>query len=104
MVTEATGAVNAYRAAIERLQQTPGNSEAGQANRSDFTTMVKNFAEGAVEVGKTSEQATAAAAAGKADINSVVVAVAEAELTLHSVVAVRDKVLQAYQQILRMPI
>ena len=104
MVTEATGAVNAYRAAIERLQQTPGNSGAGQAKPSDFSTMVQNFAEGAIEVGKASEQATAAAAAGKADINSVVVAVAEAELTLASVVAIRNKVLQAYQQILRMPI
>lgn len=104
MAIEATGAVNAYRAAIERLQQTSGNSEAGQAKPSDFSAMVQNFAEGAVEVGKQSEQATAAAAAGKADINSVVVAVAEAELTLNSVVAIRDKVLQAYQQIMRMPI
>jgi flagellar hook-basal body complex protein FliE len=104
MAIEATGAVNAYRAAIERLAQTPGNSEAGQAKPSDFSAMVQNFAESAVEVGKQSEQATAAAAAGKADINSVVLAVAEAELTLNSVVAIRDKVLQAYQQILRMPI
>ena len=30
MVTEVTGAVNAYRAAIERLQQTAGNSDAGR--------------------------------------------------------------------------
>ena len=104
MVTEVTGAVNAYRAAIERLQQTAGNSDAGQAKPSDFLTMVQNFAEGAIEVSKASEQATAAAAAGKADINSVVVAVAEAELTLTSVVAIRNKVLQAYQQIIRMPI
>ena len=104
MVTEATGAVNAYRAAIERLQQTSGNSGGGQVKPSDFSTMVQNFAEGAIEVGKASEQATAAAAAGKADINSVVVAVAEAELTLTSVVQIRNKVLQAYQQIIRMPI
>ena len=104
MVTEATGAVNAYRAAIERLQQTVGNSDASQAKPSEFSTMVQNFAEGAIEVGKASEQATAAAAAGKADINSVVVAVAEAELTLTSVVETRNKVLQAYQQIMRMPI
>ena len=52
MVTEVSGAVNAYRAAIERLQQAPGNSETGQAKPSDFSTMVQNFAEGAVEVGK----------------------------------------------------
>jgi flagellar hook-basal body complex protein FliE len=66
--------------------------------------MVKNFAESAVEVGKRSEVQSAAAAAGKADLNSVVVAVTEAELTLNTVVAVRDKVLEAYREILRMPI
>ena len=47
---------------------------------------------------------SAAAAAGKADLNTVVVAVAEADLTLKTVVAVRDKVLAAYREILRMPI
>ena len=82
MVTEATGAVSAYRAAIERLQQTAGNSDAGKANSNDFSAMVKNFAENAVNVGETSEKATAAGAAGQADLNSVVVAIAEAELTL----------------------
>jgi flagellar hook-basal body complex protein FliE len=65
--------------------------------------MVKNFAESAVNTGKVSEQMTAAAAAGKADLNQVVVAVAEAEVTLNTVVAVRDKVIAAYKEILRMP-
>ncbi len=65
--------------------------------------MVKNFAESAVNTGKVSEQMTAAAAAGQADLNQVVVAVAEAEVTLNTVVAVRDKVVEAYKEILRMP-
>ena len=45
-----------------------------------------------------------AAAAGKADVNEVITAVSEAELTLQTVVALRDRVIQAYQEILRMPI
>ena len=49
-------------------------------------------------------QLSAAAAAGKANIDQVVIAVAEAESTLNTVVAVRDKVLDAYREILRMPI
>ena len=65
--------------------------------------MVKNFAVSAVEV-KKSEIQSAAAAAGQADLNSVVMAVSEAELTLNTVVAVRDKVMEAYREILRMPI
>jgi flagellar hook-basal body complex protein FliE len=66
--------------------------------------MVKNFAQTAVEKSEMSEQLSAAAAAGKANIDQVVIAVAEAESTLNTVVAVRDKVLAAYREILRMPI
>jgi len=42
--------------------------------------------------------------AGQADIVDVVNAVNQAELTLNTVVAVRDKVIQAYQSIMQMPI
>ena len=104
MTLESSNAISAYNSALNRLKETPGNSGSGQVNANDFTQMVKNFAESAVEVGKRSEVQSAAAAAGKADLNSVVVAVTEAELTLNSVVAVRDKVLEAYREILRMPI
>ena len=34
----------------------------------------------------------------------VVTAVANAELTLETVVAIRDQVIQAYQEVIRMPI
>jgi flagellar hook-basal body complex protein FliE len=42
--------------------------------------------------------------AGNANIVDVVNAVNSAELTLDTVVAVRDKVVQAYQAIMNMPI
>ena len=104
MTLESSNAISAYNSALNRLKEAPGNSGSGQVNANDFTQMVKNFAESAVEVGKRSEVQSAAAAAGKADLNSVVVAVTEAELTLNTVVSVRDKVLEAYREILRMPI
>ena len=104
MTAESINAMSAYNSAINRLKNTPGNSDAGQVHSNDFSQMVKNFAESAVEVGKKSEMQSAAAAAGKADLNTVVVAVAEADLTLKTVVAVRDKVLAAYREIMRMPI
>ena len=104
MTTESVNAISAYNSAINRLKDTPGNSEQSQVQSNDFTQMVKNFAESAVEAGKNSEIQSAAAATGKADLNAVVVAVAEAELTLNTVVTVRDKVLAAYREIIRMPI
>ena len=102
MTIESTNAIGAYNTALKRLSESPGNSsEATSVN--DFSAMVKNFAESAVEVGRKSE-IQSAAAAGQADLNSVVMAVSEAELTLNTVVAVRDKVMEAYREILRMPI
>ncbi|MEK9677228.1 MAG: flagellar hook-basal body complex protein FliE [Rhodospirillaceae bacterium] len=104
MAINVTNAVSAYSNAIDRLQETKGNSARDQIGQSDFSQMVKNFAESAVEIGKTSEQQSARAAAGTADLNQAVMAVSEAELTLNTVIAVRDKVLEAYRQIIRMPI
>ncbi|MCD6073794.1 MAG: flagellar hook-basal body protein FliE [Rhodospirillales bacterium] len=102
-----TGAVNAYQASIQRLADGAGGAakaSPASAVSGDFSSMVKSFAEDAVKSGQHAENQTAAAAAGKADLNSVVMAVSEAELTLNTVVAVRDKVIEAYREILRMPI
>jgi len=45
-----------------------------------------------------------AAATGKADVVNVVTAVAESEAALETLVAVRDRVIAAYEEIMRMPI
>ena len=69
-----------------------------------FGAMVKNAAEKAVDTMRAGEQASARAVEGKADLTDVVQAVTDAELTLQTVVALRDKLLAAYQEIMRMPI
>ena len=71
---------------------------------SDFLNLVKEAAESAVETGKKGEAASMAAVAGNADISEVVTAVANAEITLQTAVAIRDKVIAAYQDIARMPL
>ncbi len=103
MVSEVASAINAYKSAIQNLKDTPGNS-AGVSQGTAFADMVKNVAEGAIQSQKAAEIQTIAAAAGKADLNQVVMAVAEAETTLRTVVAIRDKVIESYRQIMRMPI
>jgi flagellar hook-basal body complex protein FliE len=103
MVAPVANALSAYRNAIQRLNETPGNSGAPGLGQ-DFGSVLKTMAQDAVDVQKNAEKQTTAAAAGKADLNSVVMAVSEAELTLNTVVSIRDKVIDAYNQILRMPI
>ena len=53
---------------------------------------------------KQGETMAARQVAGQANIVDVVGAVNQAEMTLDTVVAVRDKVVQAYQSIMNMPI
>ena len=41
---------------------------------------------------------------GQTSTQQLVQTIAEAELTMNTVVAIRDKVVEAYQEILRMPV
>jgi flagellar hook-basal body complex protein FliE len=65
---------------------------------------VKSAAESALQSGQNAEAMTLQAIDGNAEVADVVTAVADAELALQTVVAIRDQVVAAYQEILRMPI
>lgn len=51
-----------------------------------------------------SEQTAKAAMVGDANPHALVQALAQSELAVETVVTVRDKVVEAYQEILRMPV
>ncbi|MDI9408036.1 MAG: flagellar hook-basal body complex protein FliE [Candidatus Pacebacteria bacterium] len=99
-------AIKAYsgtaRAAVPNPTGLGGNSNSVAPQ--DFSSLVENGLKGAIEGGKAAEAQSFKAVAGQAEITDVVSAVANAELTLQTVVAVRDKVVSAYQEIMRMPI
>ncbi len=61
-------------------------------------------ARGLVEALKEAETSSAAYLAGGADPHSVVEAIARAELAVETVVTVRNKIVEAYQELMRMPI
>ncbi|MBA4209187.1 MAG: flagellar hook-basal body complex protein FliE [Parvibaculum sp.] len=102
----ASMALNAYAraAGMGGNAQTPLPG-AGQAN-GGFGDMLKQALTEATNVSKASEVQMAAVTGGTGggNIVDVVTAVAEAESTLQTVVTVRDKVITAYQEIMRMPI
>jgi flagellar hook-basal body complex protein FliE len=79
-------------------------ASAGDAGGVDFGALVKTGLENAVNTIKGAESASTAAVIGKADLNDVVQAITKAELTLQTIVAIRDRLIGAYQEILRMPI
>ena len=97
----AASAASAYAKAPQGASQ---GLEARDTQQSPFANLVKGALQKAVDVQKQSEAVSMAAITDRADMSQVVTAVAEAEATLHAVTAIRDKMIQSYKEILRMPV
>tara|TARA_R110000868_G_scaffold219607_1_gene470694 strand:- start:129 stop:443 length:315 start_codon:yes stop_codon:yes gene_type:complete len=98
-------AVQAYQAAMRSAQSAGGQGAATQdASQIDFGGLVANAINETSGTLGHAEQMTAASATGQAELIDVATAVSAAEISLETVVAVRDEVVRAYQEILRMPI
>ncbi len=74
------------------------------AGGDEFADLVKGALEEARKIGERSEHLSVQGIRDNADLNQVITAVAETEVTLQTVVSVRDKVIEAYKEITRMPI
>ena len=83
-----------------------GNALASQPKEPKATAeeVAGRFATAFVENLREGERAAADGLTGKADAHSVVEALAATELAVETAVTVRDKVIEAYQEILRMPV
>ena len=103
MTIDALKASQAY-AQVARLAANAPQSEAAEISRPNFGAMVAEAVtkiEGALKAG---EAAAAGVAAGDASLVDVVTAISAAEASLETAIAVRNKVIEAYQEIMRMPI
>jgi flagellar hook-basal body complex protein FliE len=108
--------INAYGAGAYAATQKILGAAAGKAAGSaaggglaaaaagDFGGLVKGALDGVAQAGRKAETQALQAVTGKADIVDVVTAVAESEAAMETLVAVRDKVIAAYEEIMRMPI
>lgn len=95
-------AINAYAQAAKVA--TGAGEAAAAAPGSTFGDMLSNVLGDAMASGRAAEAKAGALVQGKGDIVDVVTAVNAAEMTLETVVAIRDRVIAAYQDIMRMPI
>ena len=95
-------AAKAYAAAQGQAAKPLGG--AGQADATSFQALLQNAMTDATNASRNAETQMAAHSAGRAELVDVVTAVASAEASLETVMAVRDQVIQAYQEIMRMPI
>ena len=95
-------AARAYAAVQSGLN--PAGPASGAAQGPDFSAMVKSAMTDVVSASHKAETQMAAQTQGKADMVDVVTAVASAQASLTTMMAVRDQVITAYQQIMSMPV
>jgi flagellar hook-basal body complex protein FliE len=98
-------AANAY-ASLARLTDPAGlTKSAGEGSAGpNFGTLLKDAIGSLNQATQNSDKQTQAMAAGKANIVDVVTAVSETEVAIDALVSVRDKVIAAYEEIMKMPI
>lgn len=101
-------AAKAYAATQKGLGIGDGPSQSatlsGPQHGGGFADILKSAIGDAVSASKHAEHQMAAQVAGKAELVDVVTAISAAESSLETVMAVRDQVIAAYQEIIRMPI
>jgi len=102
--TAISNALAAYANAAKALANGDAAGSTSAPAGDTFSDLLKKAGTESIKAGDTSEKQSLMATAGKANVTDVVEAVSSAEVTLQAVTAVRDKVVSAYQEILRMPI
>lgn len=82
-------------------QTAAGNPGLGTGG-ADFGATLNRAIAGAIADGQQADHQAAAAIAGHADLTQVVMAVSQAELALQTATAIRDRFVQAYQDVMQM--
>ncbi len=96
LVITPSAAADAY------TRNTRGTASADGPN--SFGSAITQALDQAVQTGHTADDQAMKALSGSGNLTDVVTALSHAEMTLQAATAVRDRVVQAYQDIMKMPI
>lgn len=103
MSIDAIRAAQAY-AAVARASATSGADGASEIAQPNFAALLKDAVADTAASLNAGEAAAADVAKGEASLVDVVTAISAAEASLETALAVRNRVIEAYQEIMRMPI
>jgi flagellar hook-basal body complex protein FliE len=98
-----TVAASAY-ANIARILDSGGTGKGSEAGGPSFGALLKDAIGSVLDAGKKTDAQTVAMTSGKANVMDVVTAVAETDVAVSTLVSVRDRVIQSYEDIMKMPI
>ena len=103
MSIDSIRAAQAYAQAARTAASAPTDG-LGDAAKPNFGEMVKSAISDTAVSLQTGENAAAQVANGEANLVDVVTAISAAEASLETALAVRNRIIEAYQEIMRMPI
>jgi flagellar hook-basal body complex protein FliE len=98
-----TVAANAY-ANLAKILDTGGAGKGGETGGPSFASVLKEAVGSVLDTGRKSDAQAVAMASGKANVMDVVTAVAETDVAVSTLVSVRDRVIQSYEDIMKMSI
>lgn len=100
-----TLAAQKYANMAKNVSNVAGSSDGENAKNMitgpDFGDLVKEGIQQAISAQRKSEAMSAKAVTGEAELTDVVEAVTKAEVALDTVVAIRDRMVSAFQEIMR---
>ncbi len=102
-----TAATSAYANAAKLMgqQAKPGLDQlASTSTNPDFGKLLTEAVQGVVDTGNASSAKAMDLVNGKGDMVDVVTAISQTQLAMETMVTVRDRVISAYEEIMRMPI
>jgi len=103
-ISAASAYANIAKLATGAIKPPGAMSPGAEAGPGSFGDVLKQALSAVNEAGQKSDAQKAAAVQGKGNMVDVVTSVAETEVAINAVVAVRDRVIAAYEEIMRMPI
>ena len=99
-----TIAANAYANLARMVESAGKGGGATESGGPSFSSVLKDAIGSVAESGRKSDAQAISMASGKANVMDVVTAVAETDVAVSTLVSVRDRVIQSYEDIMRMPI
>lgn len=104
MSVDSVHAAQIYAQVAKAAAEAPHTDDIGEAAKPNFGQMVQHAVETTTQSLQAGDAAASSVAAGEASLVDVVTAVSAAEVSLEAAIAVRNRVIEAYQDIMRMPI
>src|SRR3981189_3691658 len=99
-----TVAATAYPALARSPRPAGAGKGPGAGPGQSFGAVLKEALGSVLDAGRKSDAQTVAMTSGKANVMDVVTAVAETDVAVSTLVSVRDRVIQSYEDIMKMPI